>query len=174
MKLTNFLQTIVYLIWDMRKLKNTHTKVLWIFLWIFRSDKIRTYRSFLLLPTVHQSMCTTNTELKPVPTCTSTVERRRPVAGSVNYWQGFISGRQISTAQFKADKAKGLRHEKNLVVKHCCTGMNSLKWGSIPLHFGSPISKGLVFLPSLVIAWTYNCFRYVTDHCTKNTKHLYF
>lgn len=91
MKLTNFLQTIVYLIWDMRKLKNTHTKVLWIFLWIYRANKLRTngvYRSFLLLPNVHQSMCTTNTDLKPVPTCTSTVERRRPVAGPVNYWQG--------------------------------------------------------------------------------------
>lgn len=58
---------------------------------MYKADKIKmsgVYRSFLLLPTVHQSMYTTKSDLKPVPTYTSSVERWRPVAGPVIYWQG--------------------------------------------------------------------------------------
>lgn len=72
-------------------------------------------------------MCTTKSEFKPVPKCTSTVKRRRPVAGPVIYWQGSSPEGRSQLPNLSDDKVKGLRHEKNLVVKHCCTEMNSLK-----------------------------------------------
>lgn len=51
----------------------------------------------------------------------------RPVAGPVIYWQGSSPEGRSQLPNLSDDKVKGLRHEKNLVVKHCCTEMNSLK-----------------------------------------------